>query len=120
MRASSNRSQNEDHSNDAQIGGGDLYMKIKDHLTTYLQRIFQVRFSDKFLLIRIFLQNGVDLQGDNILRFYSHHWSQYEFPSKVLNSICLYLNAHWVKQGIGNQEPDVYEVYIVSSNIYDK
>ncbi|UJR08703.1 hypothetical protein I4U23_012960 [Adineta vaga] len=52
----------------ANIVGGELYNKLKNYLKNYLEDVCQC---------------GIDLQGENVLRFYTTRWEKYQFSSKM-------------------------------------
>ncbi|CAF3002003.1 unnamed protein product [Rotaria socialis] len=83
--------------------GGDLYFRIKDYLEVHLEGIFQ---------------QGVDLQGESLLRFYVDNWKQYRFSSNTTNGFCHYLNRHWVRRVYDSGRKDVYEVYAMALDIW--
>jgi cullin 1 len=40
---------------------------------------------------------AADLNGDDILTFYSKQWEDFKFSSKILNGIAAYFNNRWIK-----------------------
>ncbi|CAF4415805.1 unnamed protein product, partial [Rotaria sp. Silwood2] len=89
--------------NDAITTGGELYIKLKNHLRTYLEKI---------------CQQGLDLQGESVLRFYTTNWEHYLFSSKVTNGFCQYLNRYWIRHEYNSGKTDVYEIFIMAVEIW--
>lgn len=103
----------------AQIIGCELYIKLQVFLESYLEKLQKVFISNnEFLLVQcllmfIILKSGIDLIDEELLKFFTKKWEEYQFSSKVLDGFCTYLNRHWVKRENDSGHNNVYEIYNV-------
>ena len=79
-----------------QAMGLDFYNRIKGFLARHVGQL-EVK--------------GQTLMGENLLTFYTTEWTEFKRSSRVLNSICGYLNRHWVKCEWEELRYDIYDVY---------
>ncbi len=82
----------------AQIIGCELYQKLQSFLESYLEKL---------------KRSGADLMDEELLKFYTKTWVEYQFSSRVLNGFCAYLNRHWVKRENDSGHNNVFEIYNV-------
>eukprot|EP00054_Salpingoeca_dolichothecata_P008094 m.46259 g.46259 ORF g.46259 m.46259 type:complete len:754 (-) comp17502_c0_seq1:67-2328(-) len=79
----------------AHLVGQELYARLKVFLDEHCKAL---------------LKGGQQLQGEEVLSYFTKQWSMYTFSSHVLNNIFTYLNRHWVKREIEEGNKDVYDV----------
>jgi hypothetical protein len=54
------------------------------------------------------------MSNEDLLRFYVDQWNKYQYSSKILNCIFLYLHQHWVPYARQQDFTSIYEIFTVS------
>uniref|UniRef100_A0A914D2M4 Cullin N-terminal domain-containing protein n=1 Tax=Acrobeloides nanus TaxID=290746 RepID=A0A914D2M4_9BILA len=52
-----------------------------------------------------------DQAGNQLLETYTTLWRQFKFSSEVVDKIFAYLNRHWIRRELDEDNQDIYEVY---------
>ncbi|KAL3467612.1 Cullin [Aspergillus heterothallicus] len=80
----------------AHLLGEELYKKLGEYLSRYLENIYTQSTSHA---------------EEALLGFYMREWSRYTTAAKYINHLFRYLNRHWVKREIDEGKKNVFDVY---------
>ncbi|KAL2865331.1 cullin culA [Aspergillus lucknowensis] len=80
----------------AHLLGEELYKKLGEYLSGYLENVYTQSTSHA---------------EEALLGFYMREWSRYTTAAKYINHLFRYLNRHWVKREIDEGKKSVYDVY---------
>ncbi|VDM42540.1 unnamed protein product [Toxocara canis] len=83
----------------AEFVGLDLYNHVKNFFQSFVENV---------------LQKGGDLNGEDVLKYYTSEWDAYRFSSKVAGGIFSYLNRHWIKRELDEGNDNIYEIYALA------
>lgn len=56
-------------------------------------------------------RNGEHLMGEDLLKFYTNTWEDFNFSIRVLNGITAYLSRHYVRRCHDGGETNVHGIY---------
>ncbi|CCG83357.1 Cullin [Taphrina deformans PYCC 5710] len=80
----------------AHLEGAEIYVRLTKYMTSHLKAI---------------LQGALNVQGEELLRYYSMEWKNYTLGAGFIHHIFRYLNRHWVKREMDEGKQGVYDVY---------
>ncbi|GMT19324.1 hypothetical protein PFISCL1PPCAC_10621, partial [Pristionchus fissidentatus] len=85
--------------NETDFVGSELYNKLSEFIKRHVQGV---------------LRNCMELNGEDLLRYFTAEWDQFRFCSKVVDGIFAYLNRHWIKRELENGNLNIYVIYTLA------
>ncbi|XP_031639327.1 cullin-1-like [Contarinia nasturtii] len=86
--------------------GNELYNRLNDFLEKYLTKVMKSAYNLE--------------EEERALAFFTTKWVEFRFSSRVLNGVCGYVNRQWVRRECEEGRKDIFEVYQVALNIWQK
>ncbi|CAI4229085.1 unnamed protein product [Auanema sp. JU1783] len=83
--------------------GSELYDQLRKYVTGYVTDVFQ---------------RGSEWNGEDLLRFYTHEWSEFRFSSKVVDGIFSYINRHWIKREVEEGNRSIFRCFTLTLAIW--
>ena len=77
--------------------GAHIYANLKDYLMSYLINL-----------------SKNNLNGVNLLLYYTEEWSRYSVASKFLHRLFAYVNRYWVNRELDESHRNIYDIYTLT------
>ncbi|CAB3403473.1 unnamed protein product [Caenorhabditis bovis] len=87
----------------AEFVGQEMYTRVKSYVQSRVE---------------IIRKQGDDLDGENLLQFYTKEWENFRFSSRVMNGIFQYLNRQWIKRELDEGHDNIFMVYTLALRIW--
>ncbi|TKR67315.1 hypothetical protein L596_023487 [Steinernema carpocapsae] len=89
--------------NGAEFAGIDVYNKLKAFFNESIEDV-----------LRTVIEENGGLEGEDLLKYYTESWRDFQFSSRVVDGLFRYLNRHWIKREMDEGNSEVYETYVLA------
>lgn len=89
----------------ADFVGHEMYQRVEDYVCAYVKNV---------------VKKGADLNGEDLLKFYTTEWENFRISSKVMDGIFAYLNRHWIRRELDEGHENIFMVYTLALVVWKR